>query len=289
MINVSPLSAELVSNVSFYRLYDDLFFFNKAKVLNYMSHSNFYEIYENAENLEEIEKWRRNLRVEVHFTCIHNIEVMIELIASLYKSLPTSIYLINYKNTLKKAENIIRGDLYAITGIKGVSSESFIGDSIFSGFSSDRTEFTEAVEHTHKILVFLCQHYLRYLDSYNSYKHGLRISQGERSFEVALEEDNPQFQALIKSDTLSYWTKPKTLGGEQYYDSEICNYDSDFSMYLIMLMHKIVNTIKLSRLSHLQNEAFPGAKLITRSDGDELQSRLAEAKLGILRFAAPRP
>jgi hypothetical protein len=265
-------------NRTFYRGYDENFLFSKALALNYLA----YELGDQQEHLkqqakkmvgtdEDInDKFFAALRAELYFTAIHQFECLFALLLAVYQPSPAWFFLSEYEpgEMRKAAELFLKEEIGPLTGYK-MSKYDFINHSVYSDFElQDNSEekWSANIDNISWLLDRIAERYIeasaRNVGEYNAYKHGLRVmTAGPSAISVQLQ--NPLDGSLVgqrhivgaSEDAFLFlqMEKDEQQNGTMVHEV-IKHFSPRESLFFIVKMRQMLETMKLTRLARLNGE-----------------------------------
>jgi len=249
-------------NLSFYQRYDPAFLFNKVVALKDILDRK-EEITARREQMEDLADDAgaasfEALQAEIHFTEMHQFEVFFMLLLADFQRVPHWIYLTEYPPSMprQKAEQYIAKEIGALTGDRFTTRQALIRHAIYSTIvPTDPDLLHRWEENSDKIAAIierLAQRYLRYLRSYNSYKHGLRVMNEHTTFTIELEDQPPT--VVMSGRTLNYLHVQNDEHGRRVVHTLTQFFDPESSYEYIVLMYHLLRTMKNVRIAVLTKQ-----------------------------------
>lgn len=208
---------DLDTLVEFYKLYDQSYWIRKSNFLkstydNHKRITNYYNKNLKAELGTDNDLFRKSIALDIHFLGFQMIECLFELIFALLKRDQKHLWFeisnSDWKQNDGYIERISKNDFTVLDLNKRVTVQ--INDQkvqidklrwIFYYLGFDRNNevnWAESIGIIRKVLVIVAQEFVE-RDSYNSYKHGLRLYNGR--FGISISNDNNPNLSLINSSS----------------------------------------------------------------------------------------
>lgn len=263
-------------NEDFYLGFDDSFLFNKADTLAFVVEE--FEWFKagvegKGGDIDVPQKFLESLRAEIHMTEFQQAETLFALLLAFFQPLPHWLYLTTYQTgeIRKSIEKFLSGDIPGITGGKLQEPREFINFAVYAGFQSTELEKNQNWNTNLDKVIWLLQRIgSKYLEAgeYNAYKHGLRVVTGETRLAV-YPDNRPDLAQLIahSEDSLSFLELRDTGegGNTVYLTTKHFNHYESYNH--IFAMHRLLKTIRATRLARIKKE--PKAELSTFFELDE--------------------
>lgn len=167
----------------------------------------------------EIEKWKRYINKEVHFTYHHLLECLFALLFSQAPGRNPWLYLTTYSsrdlgNDVKKLSD---GDYLGLFNVETFEELAF--QHIYHCYIPERTSdlWKKSVTVLEELFGIFIHDYYSGKDDYNSFKHGLRVSNSENQMAIGLEDGTGRIFPVGNNKNSSFFLTLKeeaSLSGE---------------------------------------------------------------------------
>lgn len=269
---------EIDSLKEFYQLYDQFYWIRKSNFLKdtYDNHprvSKYFNRYLKSDLGNDSELFRKSIALDIHFLGFQMIESLFEMIFALlkrdHKHLWFEISNSDWNQNYKYIEKVSKGDFNFLKLNEKLDVD--IGDKelkidklrwIFYYLAYDKTDqinWDENISIVRKILTILAKEFVE-RDSYNSYKHGLRLYNGKFGFSIA--NDKTPDLAIINSHSdngITYLTNKLKKEDEttKYYlpqkTTELIDIERDHKRNLVT--GELIHNLIASRAPYMQENA----------------------------------
>ena len=214
---VPPGSERLLNNVRFYEAFGSSFFFHKLRSLEVALTPAGIEaaVSGDAESgtPEGRAAFARDIRAEIHFTAIHNIETVIYLMLSVYsRGVPMVIYMNLAKDVKQSVQDLKEEKFSKLSKQSTTDKRFFYRQCLLTGLEETLPVISQVLSDSIDMLETCVNIYVIGLEAYNAYKHGLRMDMGAFALDVAEPGDNAAVwnELLSSADSSQYLVKKRT-------------------------------------------------------------------------------
>jgi hypothetical protein len=305
---IHPIARPFLEPLNFYRRFDQTFFLNKVRALTLaLSPEGMASLAASDPEGEQTPESRKTLedglRSEIHFTLIHNIETVVcMMMAGFHRSAPPAIFMTQARQAVDYIEDLETSKFRKLS--KGVAEDerSFYTAALFCGILiDDHPQWEQTLQDTVRLLKHC--YVIRRLahGAYNAYKHGMRMTFGATSLELAPppadEEADPFYTPVVDSlDSSQYMIKrvlpegdpqEQLVAGTPLYkpfDMQTHFYDPQTSADIVLLLQRVTANLKRAHIAVLS-----GTPTLTFAvlDHDLVERVIAQgASCGTMGFSA---
>ena len=260
-----------VLNRAFYEAFDSTFLAHKAEPLWLVAREReaFTQLVSSVEQRDAqlTDSFFAGLRAEIHFTEIHQMEVLFALLLAAFQDLPHRVYLTDYqtRDIVAAVKLFTRGSVSAVTDGRVKSGQDFVQWAVYTGYAvvdegDDESErrWAANLENVTWLLLRFGGKYLDSLPEYNAYKHGLRVTAtGPAWFRLRPEGSTGPGFARSSDDALRYLEVKSLPTGEKVQYDQLKLFTIKECMDNLRMMQKILSTVRATRLAHLYDEPSP--------------------------------
>lgn len=272
---IHPIAEPFLEPLNFYRRFDHSFFLNKIRALTLaLSPEGRASLAASDPDGEQTAESRKaledGLQSEIHFTLIHNIETVVCLMmAGFHRNAPPAIFMTQARQAVDYIEDLDAGKFKKLS--KGVAEDerSFYTAALFCGASVDNhLQWEQTFQDTVRLLKHC--YVIRRLahGAYNAYKHGMRMTFGATSLELAPppadDAVDPVFTPLVDSlDSSQYMikrvlpegqTQEQLVAGTPLYkpfDMQTHFYGPQTSADIVLLLQRVTGNLKRAHIAVL--------------------------------------
>lgn len=303
---IHPIAEPFLEPLNFYRRFDHSYFLTKIRALTLaLSAEGMASLAasdpDGGQTPESRKALENGLQSEIHFTLIHNIETLVCLMmAGFHRNKPPAIFMTQAKQAIDYIADLEAGKFKKLS--KGVAEDeqSFYIAALFCGITvPNHPQWEEAFQDSVRLLKHC--YVIRRLahGAYNAYKHGMRMTFGATSLELAPADDatDPVYKAVVDSlDSSQYMVKRETDDGEvreppqpgtpvyKAFDLQTHFYDPQTSADIVLLLRRITGNLRQSHLDVLSGSPTTKFALLDHDLVDRVIGK--GTTCGIMGFSA---